>query len=237
MESTMDKNISLDAKKALASAQLGELKKKANAGTWNTHMEVLIKSWGEKAAGLRYLHDSAAGRWRCFSNKLSPASIVIGVLSSGVSLVSTSIEDEDSKNAVLYAVGGVGLVSTFLQSLKKFYNSEEKAADHNAVARQFGSFYRYIVLQMSLSREDRLPSDQLSEWVNKEYERMQQEARPLSGEDIKKFKKHFSNSTQAVPDVCESEHIILVEGKDLSDISQRSRSQSQSQIQVPQVSS
>ena len=90
---------------------------------------------------------------------------------------------------------------------------------------------------MSLSREDRLPSDQLSEWVNKEYERMQQEARPLSGEDIKKFKKHFSNSTQAVPDVCESEHIILVEGKDLSDISQRSRSQSQSQIQVPQVSS
>lgn len=235
MESTMDKNISLDAKKALASAQLGELKKKANAGTWNTHMEVLIKTWGEKAAGLRYLHDSAAGRWRGFSNKLSLASIVIGVLSSGVSLVSTSIEDEDSKNAVLYAVGGVGLVSTFLQSLKKFYNSEEKAADHNAVARQFGSFYRYIVLQMSLSREDRLPSDQLSEWVNKEYERMQQESRPLSGEDIKKFKNHFSNSMQAVPDVCEREHIILVEGKDLSDIIQRSRSQSQ--IQVPQVSS
>jgi len=228
----MDKNISLDAKKALASAQLGELKKKANAGTWNTHMEFLIKSWGEKAAGLRYLHDNASGRWRGFSNKLSLASIVIGVLSSGVSLVSTSIEDEESKNAVLYAVGGVGLVCTFLQSLKKFYNSEEKAADHNAVARQFGSFYRYIVLQMSLSREDRLPSDQLSDWVNKEYERMQQEARPLSGEDIQKFKKHFSNSMQAVPDVCETEHIILVEGKDLSDLSQQPRSQSQSRIQV-----
>ena len=228
----MDKNISLDAKKALASAQLGELKKKANAGTWNTNMEFLIKSWGEKAAGLRYLHDNAAGRWRGFSNRLSLASIVIGVLSSGVSLVSTSIEDEESKNAVLYAVGGVGLVCTFLQSLKKFYNSEEKAADHNAVARQFGGFYRYIVLQMSLSREDRLPSDQLSEWVNKEYERMQQEARPLSGEDIQKFKKNFSNSTQAVPDVCETEHIILVEGKDLSDLSQQPRSQSQSRIQV-----
>lgn len=227
MESAMDKNISLDAKTALASAQLGELKKKANAGTWNTHMEVLIKSWGEKAAGLRYLHDNAAGRWRAFSNKLSLASIVIGVLSSGVSLVSTSIDDEESKNAVLYAVGGVGLVCTFLQSLKKFYNSEEKAADHNAVARQFGSFYRYIVLQMSLSREDRLPSDQLSEWVNKEYERMQQEARPLSGEDIQKFKKHFCNSTQAIPDICETEHIILVEGKDLSDLSQQSQSQSQ----------
>ena len=237
MESAIDRDISLDAKKALASAQLGELKKKANAGTWNTHMELLIKSWGEKAAGLRFLHDSAAGRWRGFSNRLSLASIVIGVLSSGVSLVSTSIEEENAKNAVLYVVGAVGLVSTFLQSLKKFYNSEEKAADHNAVARQFGSFYRYIVLQMSLSREDRLPSDQLSEWVNKEYERMQQEARPLSGEDIKKFKSHFSNSTQALPDVCENEHIILVEGKDLFEVSQRSRTHSQLQVQVSQASS
>lgn len=236
MASVMDSDISLDAKKALASAQLGELKKKANAGTWNTHMEMLIKSWGEKAAGLRYLHDSAAGRWRGFSNRLSLASIVIGVLSSGVSLVSTSIEEKNAKNAVLYAVGAVGLVSTFLQSLKKFYNSEEKAADHNAVARQFGSFYRYIVLQMSLSREDRLPSDQLSEWVNKEYERMQQEARPLGGKDIKKFKAHFANSMQSLPDVCESEHIILVEGKDLTEFSQRSRSQSQIQVQVAQSS-
>ena len=211
----MDSNMSLDARQALASAQFSELKKKANAATWNSHMELLIKSWGEKAAGLRFLHDNASARWRGFSNRLSLTSIIIGALSSGVSLVSTSIDDEQSKNAVLYVVGGVGLISTFLQSLKKFYNSEEKAADHNAVARQFGSFYRYIVLQMSLSREDRLPSDQLSEWVNKEYERMQQEARPLTDEDIKKFISRFGSSTQAFPDVCETEHIILVEGKDV----------------------
>ena len=68
---------------------------------------------------------------------------------------------------------------------------------------------------MNLSRQDRLSSDQLSEWVNKEYERMQQEARPLDEIDIKEFKKKFSKSTQAFPDVCEDQHIILVEGKDL----------------------
>ena len=84
------------------------------------------------------------------------------------------------------------------------------------------------MLQMSLSREDRLPSDQLSEWVNKEYERMQQEARPLDGADIKKFKEHFSNSSQALPDVCETEHVILVEGKNLKDLKEISQEPSQS---------
>jgi hypothetical protein len=52
------------------------------------------------------------------------------------------------------------------------------------------------------------------------------QARPLGGEDLKKFRKHFANSMQSLPDVCKNEHIILVEGKDLSEVTQRSRSQS-----------
>ena len=35
---------------------------------------------------------------------------------------------------------------------------------------------------------------------------------------------------QAVPDVCETEHIILVEGKDISDLSQQPQSQSRIQV-------
>ena len=90
----------------------------------------------------------------------------------GASLISASINDEEAKNAVLYAVGSIGIISGLIQSLKKFYNAEEKVADHNAVVRQFGSFYRYMTLQMNLTREDRQLSDQLSEFALKEYERM-----------------------------------------------------------------
>ena len=57
---------------------------------------------------------------------------------------------------------------------------------------------------------------------------MQQDSRPLGGADIKKFKAHFKNSMQSLPDVCETEHIILVEGKDLSEVTQP-------QIQVSQA--
>ena len=105
-----------------------------------------------------------------FSNALTLWSIGITTVASGASLIAASISEEEAKNIVLYAVGGIGVVSGLLQSLKKFYNAEEKATDHNAVARQFGSFYRYMTLQMNLTREDRLPSDQLSEFALKEYE-------------------------------------------------------------------
>ena len=114
------------------------------------------------------------------------------------------------KNGILFGVGGVGLISALLQSFKKFYNAEEKAADHASVAKQFGSFYRYITLQMNMSREDRDPSDVLCAYALKEYERLQQESPPLSGDSIKSFKAKFLNGEQAVPDVAEDKFVIHI---------------------------
>jgi hypothetical protein len=205
-----EEQMSTEAMEALTSAKLGDLKKKINASSWNPHMEDLMKSWGEKSAGLRFMHSNASSYWKGFSNKLTLASIGITTLASGISLIAASIEDESAKNAVLYAVGGIGVIASTLQSIKKFYNGEEKSAEHGAIAKQFGSFYRYMTLQMTLSREDRLPSDQLAEYALKEFERMQQDALPLGGQQIVLYKKTFGNSNQATPDICEDEFNIQI---------------------------
>ena len=95
------------------------------------------------------------------------------------------------------------------QSLKKFYNSEEKTAEHASIAKQFGSFYRNVTLQMGMSRFDRKPSGELSEWALAEYERMQQDAPNISGDVVAAYKKAFPN-TENVPDIAEDEFIIQV---------------------------
>ena len=204
------KKMSAEAQEALAAVQMADLRKKINAASWNDNMENLIKIWGEKAAGLRFMHDNAAESWKNFSNTLTLWSICITTVASGASLIAASINDEETKNIVLYITGGISIVSSLIQSLKKFYNAEEKSANHNAVARQFGSFYRYVTLQMNLTREDRLPSDQLSEQSLKEYERLQQEAPPLGPSQIELFRKTFGDSNQAVPDICEKKFNIKV---------------------------
>ena len=203
-------NLGAGEQEALVSARLGDIRKKVNAESWSNNMEQLISDWGEKAAGLRYMHGHSGGKWKKFSNNLAIASIVVTSVASTISLVATSVEDEETKNGILLGVGGVGLISALLQSFKKFYNAEEKAADHSSVAKQFGSFYRYITLQMNMSREDRDPSDVLCAYALKEYERLQQESPPLSGDSIKSFKAKFSNGEQAVPDVAEDKFVIHI---------------------------
>lgn len=203
-------NLGAGEQEALVSARLGDIRKRVNAESWSDNMEKLIADWGEKAAGLRFMHSHTGGSWKKFSNNLAISSILVTSVASSISLIATSVEDEDIKNGILYGVGGVGLVSALIQSLKKFYNAEEKAAEHASVAKQFGSFYRYITMQMNMSREDRDPADVLTVYALKEYERLQQEAPPVSGSSIKAFKDKFTNTEQAIPDVAEDKFVIHV---------------------------
>ena len=195
---------------AVAQIKASAIKKQVNAASWNDDYENLLASWGEKAAGLRYMHGNSSGYWRSVSNNLTLYSIVATTVASAASLVAGSIDDVSAKDAVLFAAGGVGLVTSFIQSLKKFYNADEKAAEHGAIAKQFGSYYRYITLQMGMSREDRRPSDELSEWALKEFERLQQEALPLRGKDVQLYKKTFKASNQAMPDNCRTDYAIKI---------------------------
>lgn len=177
---------------------------------WSDNIELLMKQWGEKAAGLRFMHNDSGKRWKRFSNRLSIFSILVTTMASTISLTATSIDDDKIKDVLLFSVGGIGLLSTLIQSFKKFYNAEEKTADHFSSSKQFGTFYRYMILQLSMSRDQRDPPEMLTNWALKEYERLLQEAPPIEDKSVCLFKTRFNCSEQAIPDVAEDKFIISV---------------------------
>ena len=119
-----NKNMSVDEQAALAAANMGALKKQMNADSWGDHMEDLMKAWGEKAAGLRWIHSKDAGTWKGFSDKLSLWAIALTTVAS-TAAVATANMDEPSP-AITYSIGGVGMIATLIQSVKKFYSAEER---------------------------------------------------------------------------------------------------------------
>lgn len=205
---------SLEQEEALRAAEWGGLKKKLNAASWSEHMEDLMKAWGEKAAGLRWMHTNASGSWKGFSDRLALTGIVLTTLGSAAAFGGAGSEDNE---AIMYGLGALGLTASLVQSLKKFYQADEKAAEHGAIAKQFGSFYRSMTLELGMSREDRRPADEMSAWAAKEYDRMQQEAPPLGGAVISEFKKVFKNADN-IPDIAEDEFEIKIYGREEDDL-------------------
>ena len=174
-------------------------------------IEDLLKCWGEKCGNLGQMHSYERKYWRVKSNRFSMASIIITTLSSSLSLASAS---SPYYQYVMYVVGGVGLFSSLLQSLKQFYNADEKASEHKLFSKQYSNYYRTVKLQLSLKKTDRTPASEFVKWAYKEYEKLVNESPPLKESTIECFKDKLKNITSYKPDVCENELIIYINGRD-----------------------
>ena len=82
-------NLTFEEKEALANAKLSDLRKKLNADSWSDNMEILMKKWGEKAAGLRFMHSHSGSKWKSFSDQLAISGIVVTGIASTISLKAT----------------------------------------------------------------------------------------------------------------------------------------------------
>jgi hypothetical protein len=207
---THDPKLSDEETLALRQASMQDVRKRINASSWDDHTEALLARWAEKAAGLRWMHRHTAGGWKVLSDRLALAAIGVTAVASALSLGAAGGAAESYNQPVMLVVGVTGLVSATLQSLRKFYNAEEQAADHTAVARQFGAFYRYMSLHLGMPRTDRPPSDELSTYALKEYERMQAEAPNLKAASVAAFVASFESSSAAMPDVAASDFRVVV---------------------------
>ena len=176
-------------------------------------IEDLLKCWGEKCGNLGIMHGYERKYWRTKSNRFSIASIVITTFSSSLSLASAS---SPFYQYIMYLVGVVGLVSTLLQSLKQFYNADDKASEHKLVSKQYSNYYRTIKLQLSLKRKDRTPASEFVKWSYKEYEKLVNESPALKERTIEIFKNRLASIKSNVPDICENELIININGRDLN---------------------
>lgn len=183
---------------------------KINIKDWDEELENLLKDWGEKSACLSILHHNDRKYWRSKSNFFSITSIIITTISSSLSLSSTR---SPYYEYIMYSVGAIGLFSSLLQSIKQFYNADEKASDHKMMSRQYSNFYRTIKLQLALKKDSRSPVNDFVNWSFKEYERLLQESPLLNENTIENFKKKFSKSDCVKPDICNDEISIQINGR------------------------
>lgn len=202
-------NYTLDEEQALNAAKFSELQKKLNEASWNDEAEDLMRSWGIKSAGLRWLHFNAATTWKKTSNRLSLPVILLSTLTGVASFGSTNFADQTT---TMYVLGSLNILTALLASLKQFYNSDEKYQNHLDVSKQFGSFYRQMVLELSLPRSDRRPCDELSKWAKLEYDRLQLESPPIGGESISKFNETFKALSDK-PDIATNNIDIKIYGR------------------------
>jgi hypothetical protein len=156
----------------------------------NSNLETLLKKWGEKAGGQRWMHLNSASYWRSKDQKLNMFGIVLSSIVSASSMIG-AFETYVDQSYVMTFVGFIGMLNILNQSLLRFYNCTEKAAAHETAARQFGNFQRYITTKLSLSRMDRGPPKFILDYALRENDRLYKENTEPCPKSIYAFYDHF----------------------------------------------
>jgi hypothetical protein len=167
--------------------------------SWNSNLEAYFVSSGEKAHGLAMLHKDAEALYsyrRTFIElPVIVGSALIGFLNAG----STSMFEDPKTSSVALGVGS--LVVSVLQTINTYFNWSKRAEGHRLASIQYAKLYRFLSIEMSLPREERMTPSDLLKQVRDTYDRLQEVSPLIPAQVLALFKKRLDK----YPDVAKPE--------------------------------
>ena len=183
---------------------------------WCDKQEKLLKSWAERAAGYRWLHNHARLHYKRQNDYLSYPSIVISSITGvgGFAVLNPSGNDnvpQHVKNKIMivqYFFAFLNVIGGILTSIGKFSQSSTLSDSHSLMCVQYSKFYRNIDMELSLDEKDRSCVVDFVKKCREEYDRLLDDAPDIPSISIQAFNLEFPDRENK-PDVCNGLSIIV----------------------------
>lgn len=183
---------------------------------WCEKQEKLLKSWAERAAGYRWLHNHARLHYKNQNDWLAYPSIVIASITGvgGFAVLNPSGNEDvsmETKNKIMivqYMFAFLNVLAGILTSISKFSQSSTLADAHSLMCVQYSKYYRNIDMELSLDEGDRTCVIEFVKKCREEYDRLLDDAPDIPAISIKAFNIEFPERVNK-PDVCNGLSIIV----------------------------
>ena len=172
------------------------------AESWCKEQEEILQMWAEKASGWAWLHDKAVRHYNTASNRIMYPTLIISTLAGGIGLIIAGGRcDHDYSTYIEYIVAGSHILCSTLTTLNRYLRSNEKAEIHMHMNKSFSSFARKIVLELTLSPEDRRDAIEFCKSCRDEYDKLVTDSLLMPEKVIYEFKLKFPDA-KFKPEVC-----------------------------------
>jgi len=157
---------------------------------WNPRLEHYLAETGEKAHALSWLHKKAQERYSNMKNYTDLPVIILGVLNGATSIGSTSLFGDTPFASI--GVGIIALITAILSTVSSYFKWAARAEAHRIVSLQYSKFYRFLNVQCSLPRDERMPPSDLLKYTKDEYDRLNEISPLIPPQIITLFKRTFA---------------------------------------------
>lgn len=159
---------------------------------WNSRLEEYFSHTGEKAHCLSWLHKKSEEMYSSRTIYIDLPVIILGTLNGAISVGSSSLFGDAQMSSV--GVGLVALLTAILSTIGSYFSWARRAEAHKISALNYAKLYRFLSIEMSLPREERMTPADLLKYVKTEYDRLS-EISPLVPPKITElFRERFSDA-------------------------------------------
>lgn len=143
---------------------------------WNSRLEKYFCDTGEKAHCFSWLHKRSEEIYSRKTIFIDLPVIILGVLNGSASIGSQSLFG-DSKYASV-GIGIVALLTSILSTIGSYFSWSRRAEAHKISSLQYAKLYRFLSIEMSLPRNERMNPADLLKYCREQYDRFS-ETSPL----------------------------------------------------------
>ena len=170
--------------------------------SWNNALEKLLAEEGEKALGLAWLHNQCEAYYGARTNWITIPVIVLSTLSGTASASSTTFFAGNMTMGSL-GIGCISILCGVLNTVSSYFAYAKRTEAHRIADIQFNKVYRFIAVEMTLPRTERIRARDMLKIVREQVERLAETSPPIPEFVVEKFKHTFRKDYKDVaqPDI------------------------------------
>lgn len=161
---------------------------------WTVRLEEYFASTGEKAHCLSWIHKQAEAM---YSNRRTWIDLPVIVGSGVIAFLNAGSQSmfEDPRISSI-ALGVGSLVVGILNTLGSYFGWAKRAEGHRISAIHYSKLYRFITVELSLPREERMNPHDFLKYVKDQYDRLQEISPMVPQVIIRTFQSKFKTYTE-----------------------------------------
>ena len=178
---------------AEAASQGGDSSEKVQIH-WTVKLEEYFASTGEKAHCLSWVHKQSE---TMYSNRRTWIDLPV-IIGSGViaflNAGSQSLFEDPRVSSVALGVGSLAV--GILNTMGTYFGWAKRAEGHRISSIHYSKLYRFITVELSLPREERMNPHDFLKYVKDQYDRLQEISPIIPAKVIHEFQQKFKNETE-----------------------------------------
>ena len=176
---------------------------------WTSQLEALFASTGEKAHCFSWLHKRAE---ELFSRKtvfIDLPVIILSTINGAVSVGSSSLFGDSGFASI--GVGCVALLTALLSTIGSYFSWARRAEAHKISSLNYAKLYRFISIEMSLPRHERMTPANFLKYIKSEYDRLSEISPLVPPSIVALFRARFGHLNDITfPEECNGLHAIEI---------------------------